>query len=63
MTALAYDLLGLGAKGEWDTVKESVLGGVTLLCKVLFLVLTLGEPPNYAQSGFLYQTYARYSFL
>ena len=31
MTALAYDLLGVGALGGWDTVKESVLGGVTLL--------------------------------
>ena len=31
MTALAYDLLEVGVLGGWDTVKESVLGGVTLL--------------------------------
>ena len=31
MIALAYDLLGVGALGGWDTVKESVLDGVTLL--------------------------------
>ena len=31
MTALAYDLLGAVVLGEWDTVKESVLGGVTLV--------------------------------
>ena len=31
MIALAHDLLGFGALGGWDTVKESVLGGVTLL--------------------------------
>ena len=31
MTALACDLLSVGALGGWDTVKESVLGGVTLV--------------------------------
>ena len=31
MTALAYDLVSVGVLGGWDTVKESVLGSVTLV--------------------------------
>ena len=28
MTVLVYDLLGIGALGGWDTVKESVFDGL-----------------------------------
>ena len=31
MTVLAHDLLGLGALGGRDTVKESVLGGLVMV--------------------------------
>ena len=42
MTALAYDLLGVGALGGWDTVKVSVLG-VTLLGGTAFGTLAETE--------------------
>ena len=49
-TVLAYDLQGLRALGGWDTVKESVFGGLVMV-EVSALGVTAGRETGMADIG------------
>ena len=50
MTVLVHDLLELGALGGWDTVKESVFGGLMMI-EGSALGVTAGRETGVADIG------------
>ena len=50
MTVLVHDLLGLGALGGWDTVKESVFDGLVTV-EGPALGVTAGRETDIADIG------------
>ena len=50
MTVLAHDLLGLGALGGWDIVKESVFSGLVMV-EGSALGVTAGRETGVADIG------------